>query len=89
MGGFWAATDYVGIHRSLVYPKECLSLDRYLIVEPKETWQIFNWLQHFTPESIEAELMDAGFEVDLMVGNLSGEPLKSDGDFIGIIAGKV
>jgi SAM-dependent methyltransferase len=89
MGGFWADTDYVGIRRSLVYPKECLSLDRYLIVEPKETWQIFNWLQHFTPQSIEAELMDAGFEVDLMVGELSGEPLKSDGDFIGIIARKV
>jgi len=89
MGGFWAATDYVGIQRSFVYPDESLALDRYLIVEPKETWQIFNWFQHFTPESIEAELMDAGFEVDLMVGELSGEPLQSDGDFIGIIASKV
>ena len=88
MGGFWSATDYVGIQRSLVYPKERLSLDRYLIVEPKETWQIFNWFQHFTPESIEVELMDAGFSVDLMVGDLSGEPLKSHGEYIGIISSK-
>lgn len=89
MGGFWSATDYVGIQRSLVYPKERLSLDRYLIVEPKETWQIFNWFQYFTPQSIEVELMDAGFRVDLMAGDLSGEPLKKDGDFIGVIASKV
>jgi SAM-dependent methyltransferase len=89
MGGFWAATDYVGIQRCFVYPKQRLSLDRYLIVEPKESWQIFNWFQHFTPKSIETELMEAGFEVDLMVGELSGEPLKTNGDFIGIIASKV
>lgn len=88
MGGFWAATDYVGIQRSFVYPNQRLSLDRYLIVEPKETWQIFNWFQYFTPESIEAELIDAGFEVDLMGGDLSGEPMKPDGEYIGIIASK-
>ena len=88
MGGFWAATDYVGIQRSFVYPNQRLSLDRYLIVEPEETWQIFNWFQYFTPESIEAELMDAGFEIDLMGGDLSGEPMKPDGEYIGIIASK-
>jgi SAM-dependent methyltransferase len=88
MGGFWAATDYVGIQRSLVYPKERLTLDRYLIVEPEEAWQIFNWLQYFTPQSIEEELSGTGFEVDLMSGGLSGEPMKTDGDFIGIIANR-
>lgn len=86
MGGFWAADDYVGIQRSFVYPEEYLSLDRYLIVEPNKTWQIFNWTQHFTPESIKAELQNIGFEVDQMVGELSGEPLKPESDFIGIIA---
>ena len=86
MGGFWAADDYVGIQQTFVYPEEHLSLDHYLIVEPGETWQIFNWLQYFTPESIEAELQKAGFEIDQMVGDLSGAPLKSGSDFIGIVA---
>lgn len=86
MGGFWAEGDYVGIRRSFVYPNENLSLDRYLIVEPSESWQIFNWFQHFTPESLQAELNAAGFTVDQMVGDLSGEPLKTDSDFIGVIA---
>ncbi len=86
MFGFWAKGDYVGIHRSFVYPKELLSLDRYVIIEPTETWQIFNWFQHFTPESLETELSSTGFSVEKMCGNLAGEPLKVDGDFIGVIA---
>jgi len=89
MDGFWAAGAYIGIQRTFVYPKEYLTLDCYLIAEPSETWQIYNWLQHFTPESIEAELQNAGFEIDQMVGDLSGDPLKSDVDFIGIIASKL
>jgi SAM-dependent methyltransferase len=89
MGGFWAPGDYVGIQRTFVYPEERLSLDRYLIVEPSETWQIYNWFQYFTPESIEAELQNAGLEIDQMVGDLSGAPLKQGSDFIGIVASVV
>jgi len=86
MGGFWAEGDYVGIQRSFVYPQELLALDRYLIIEPSETWQIFNWFQHFTPQAIQAELSAAGFTLDQMAGDLAGAPLKSDGDFIGVVA---
>jgi len=57
-----------------------------MIIEPTETWQIFNWFQYFTPESLEAELSSAGFSVDKMCGDLTGEPLKVDGDFIGVVA---
>jgi SAM-dependent methyltransferase len=86
MNGFWAKGDYVGIQRTFVYPDERLSLDRYLIVEPNETWQIFNWYQHYTPESLQAELRRAGFADVRMVGDLTGKPLEIDGDFIGVIA---
>jgi SAM-dependent methyltransferase len=86
MNGFWAKGDYVGVQRTFVYPDERLSLDRYLIVEPNETWQIFNWYQHYTPESLQAELRRAGFADVKMVGDLTGKPLEIDGDFIGVIA---
>ena len=86
MDGFWAAGAYIGIQRTFVYPKEYLTLDCYLIAEPSETWQIYNWFQHFTPESIQAELQNAGFEIDQMVGDLCGEPLKPESNLIGIIA---
>jgi len=89
MDGFWAEGDYVGIQRTLVYPEEHLTLDRYLIVEPNETWQIFNWMLHYTPESLQAELRRAGFAVVKMVGELTGKPLKTHGDSIGVIASAV
>jgi len=87
MGGFWAADNYVGIQRTFLYQEECLALDRYVIVEPGETWQIYNWLQYFTPETIEAELQSAGLKIDEMIGDLTGVPLQPKSDFIGIVAG--
>lgn len=86
MSGFWSERDYVGIQKSFLYPEENLWLDRYVIVESNEIWQIYNWFQHFTPKSIEAELKETGFTVTQMVGDLTGEPLTKDGDLIGIIA---
>lgn len=89
MHGFFAEGDYVGIQRSFVYPEERLALDRYVIVEPKETWQVFNWFQSFTPESLRSELLAAGLEAETMAGGLQGEPLDTDGNYIGVIAGRV
>ncbi len=63
-----------------------MTLDRYLIVQPNETWQIYNWTQHFTPVSIETELRNAGFQIDQMAGDLSGTPLEPESDLIGIVA---
>jgi len=86
MGGFWAAGDYVTVQRTFIYPDQALSLDRYLIIEPNKSWQIYNWFQHFTPEKIKSELLNAGFEVELMVGDLNGAPLYPCSDLIGIVA---
>lgn len=86
MDGFWAPDDYIGMQRTFVYMKESLSLDRYLIIQPNENWQIFNWAQHFTPLSIEKELRDAGFHVDHMAGDLSGAPLEQESDLIAVLA---
>jgi len=42
MEGFWSAGEYVGIQKSFIYQDKSLSLDRYVIVEPNETWQVYN-----------------------------------------------
>lgn len=88
MGGFWAAGGYVGIQRTHVYPGQMLVLDRFLIVEPNEAWEIFNWFQHFTPDRLRAELEAAGFSIEQMAGDLAGAPLEKDSALIGVIAGK-
>jgi len=86
MGGFFAAGDYVGIHKTDVYEDEWLSLDRFAVIEPDACWQLFNWTQYYTPESAVAELAEGGFMVAAMTGGLDGTPLADDSQVLGIIA---
>ncbi|MEW7994518.1 MAG: class I SAM-dependent methyltransferase [gamma proteobacterium symbiont of Clathrolucina costata] len=86
MGGFWAENEYVGIQKTFIYEDQHLALDRYVIIEPGETWQIYNWFQHFSPQMIESELKGAGFTVVEIAGDLTGEPLTENGNLLGIIA---
>ncbi|MES9853939.1 MAG: class I SAM-dependent methyltransferase [Candidatus Thiodiazotropha sp. L084R] len=88
MNGFWAKGEYVGIQKTFVYHEQSLTLDRYVIIEPNETWQIYNWYQHYTPQIIEAELRKSDFVISGMVGDMTGAPLITDGDFIAVIASK-
>jgi SAM-dependent methyltransferase len=62
MNGFWAAGDYFGVKITHRYDEQYLSLDRYLIVEPNRTRDIYNWMQYFMPQDIAAELTAAGLE---------------------------
>jgi SAM-dependent methyltransferase len=86
MDGFFAPGDYVGIHKVDVYEDECISLDRFLVIEPDDAWLIYNWVQYFTPDSIGAELGDNRFAVKAMIGGLDGTPLESDSKILGVIA---
>jgi len=73
MDGFWAAEPYFGFATTFLYPELMLALDRYLIVENDRSWEVFNWLQYFTPQILGSELVDAGFSVrpplDMVSGN--------------------
>jgi SAM-dependent methyltransferase len=86
MGGFWSDSDYVGIHRTWLYPEQCLSLDHYAIVEPSCHWEIFNWLQFFSPSGLVEELIEAGYATPTLTGSLAGEALTTDSSEIGVIA---
>jgi SAM-dependent methyltransferase len=88
MDGFFAPGDYVGVHKTDVYEDDWLSLDRFLVVEPRETWQLYNWCQYYSPESAAAELSEAGFMVAAMTGGLDGQALADDNKTIGVIAEK-
>ena len=88
MGGFWAEGDYVGMQRTFLYPDEALALDRILIIEPTECWEIFNWYQHYTPARLAEELNSAGFTIDALVGSFTGEPLVENGASLGVIASR-
>lgn len=88
MGGFWAEGHYVGLQRTWLYREQGLSLDRVLIIEPEESWQIFIWHQYFSPEQLTAELSEAGFGIHTLAGSLAGDPLTDDSRFLGVVAAR-
>jgi SAM-dependent methyltransferase len=72
MEGFWSGKDYFGFLRTVLYDREKVSLDRYLIIEPDRCFEVCNWLQYFDPQTISRELRDSGFEVTDIVDVQTG-----------------
>ena len=61
MNGFWSASDYFAFQYTFRYDDHAVSLDRYTVIEEDRTWDVYNWLQFFSPDDIRAELGQAGF----------------------------
>ena len=61
MNGFWSGNDYFAFQHTFRYEDETVSLDHFTIVEEERTWDVYNWLQYFTPGEIRVELEKAGF----------------------------
>lgn len=64
MDGFWTADECYVFHSTWKYETAAVSLDLFTIVEEQKTWRVYNWLQHFSPSALEAELKSNGFEID-------------------------
>ena len=78
LNGFWSARPYFGFVASFKYENEMVSLDKYTIVEEHRQREIYNWLQYFTPESLEREAHAAGLRVGELYGDVAGDPYASD-----------
>ena len=62
--GFWAPDDYFSFRQTHLWPDERISLEHYLVATPERQFEIFNWMQYFTPATIADELAQAGFAVE-------------------------
>ena len=78
LNGFWSADPYFGFVTSFKYDEEKVGLDKYTIVERNRQREIYNWLQYFTPESLERETHAAGLEIDEVFGDVAGNPYSAD-----------
>ena len=78
LDGFWSASPYFGFVASFKYDDEIVSLDKYTIVEEHRQRTVYNWLQYFTPESLEREAHAAGLRVDELYGDVAGKPYDPD-----------
>jgi len=73
MDGFWSDAEYFGFMQSFKYQAEQLLLDKYTIVERDSTRWIYNWLQCFTPQSLESEFAEHDLQIAEYLGNVAGD----------------
>ncbi len=85
MNGFWSARDYFAFQLTFRYDNEAVSLDHFIVIEEDRTWDVYNWLQYFSPDSIRGELKQAGFGTVEFTEGFGVD--RSDVATFGVVAG--
>jgi SAM-dependent methyltransferase len=88
LDGFWAPHDYYGFLNTFKYETEKVVLDKYTIIEPDRTRTFYNWLQYFSPEELEKELVECGFTVEGGYFDVAGSPFDSEANEFAVIGGR-
>lgn len=86
MDGFWSPGQYYGFLNTFKYEDEKVMLDKYTIVEPDRTRTIYNWFQHFSPDTLQAEFAASGFSIQNIHADVTGTPFNADGDEFAVVA---
>ncbi len=77
MDGFWSSQPYYGFQNTFKYDDDKVVLEKYEIVERERSTEYFNWFQHYSVESLTAEVERAGLTVDEVYGDVAGEPFEA------------
>jgi SAM-dependent methyltransferase len=88
LNGFWSAETYYGFQNTFKYEAEKVVLDKYTLVEAGRTRVVYNWLQYFAPEDLEAEFGAAGLPVESRLADVAGSPFDAEGDEFAVVGRK-
>ena len=88
LNGFWSPDDYYCFVNTFKYEKEKITLDKYTIIEESQTRIVYNWLQHFSKESLRKEFENNGFEVEGFYSNVAGGTFDPSSSEFALVAGK-
>lgn len=88
LNGFWSPNKYYCFLNTFKYNEEKVILDKYTIIEPESTRQVYNWLQYFSPDDLEREFVDAGFYVKGIYSDVAGNQYNQISGEFAVIANK-
>ena len=88
LDGFWLPSRYYGFLNTFKYEAEKVILDKYTIVAPGRTSQVYNWLQYFSPEAIQREFAAAAFCIKGIYADVAGTPYRRTASEFAVIAQK-
>jgi SAM-dependent methyltransferase len=82
LNGFWSPGRYYGFLNTFKYKEEKVVLNKYTIIEPGRTREVYNWLQYFAPADLEREFIEAGFLVKELLSDVAGTAYdRESGEF--------
>lgn len=88
LNGFWSPEKYYGFVNTFKYDEEKVTLDKYTLIEESRTRIVYNWLQHFSHESLESEFFSSGFSISGVYSDVAGADYTPDSPEIAIAAVK-
>lgn len=84
--GFWSPSPYFELISAFKYPESRVSLEKYTVVEANGTFEIFNWLKHYTPEELSIEFRDNGLEIIEMYPSFGDNRREEESEVIAAVA---
>jgi 2-polyprenyl-3-methyl-5-hydroxy-6-metoxy-1,4-benzoquinol methylase len=88
LDGFWSPNPYYGFLNTFKYEEEKVFLDKYTIIEEDRTRTVYNWIQCFSPESLQAEFEENGLEVEELYADVAGETFSQGSTEFAVVARK-
>lgn len=85
-GGFFSASPYFEFLASFVYSEERVFLEKHVIVEAERTRALYDWVQHFSPESLATELGESGLEIASVLGDVTGRAFDPQAGEFAVVA---
>jgi cyclopropane fatty-acyl-phospholipid synthase-like methyltransferase len=89
LDGFWSADKYYGFRSTFKYETEKVVLDKYTLIEANRTRTIYNWLQYFSPETLEREFTECEFVIDETFSDVAGTPFDPRASEFAVVAKKL
>ena len=89
LNGFWSPNKYYGFLNTFKYDSERVVLDKYTIVEASRTRIVYNWLQYFSRETLDAEFAECGFAVEKLYSDVAGSPFDPESKECAVVARKL
>ena len=89
LDGFWSSKEYYGFLNTFKYDREKVVLDKYTIVEAERTRTVYNWLQYFSPDTLERGFSESGFSIEKLYADVAGSPFNPESIEFAVVAKKI
>jgi len=88
LNSFWSPEDYYCFVNTFKYEEEKVTLDKYTIIEESRTRTVYNWLQHFSKDSLQDEFEENGFKVEDFYSDVAGSSFDPETAEIAVVVKK-